>query len=486
MLPHPATPDLPPAATAARTNWSGNYTYIAQALDQPTSIVQVQQLIRRNTRLKALGSRHSFNAIADTPGTQITLTHLDTIALNTPTPDPASPDPAGATVTVGAGITYGQLAPWLHNRGFALHNLASLPHISVAGGTATATHGSGITNGNLATAVTALDLVTPDGQLHTLSRRTPNPKSLASPNPEIHRHPEPRPDPNPDPFPGAVVHLGALGIVTAITLRVEPTFQVRQVVYENLSFDQLAQHFNRIVSAAYSVSLFTDWQHHRITQVWVKSRVDPNQPPPPIARDFFGAAPATRPLHPLPGLSPESCTEQLGIPGPWHERLPHFRTDFTPSSGQELQSEFFVPLRHAVAAIQAIEHLHHLITPHLLISELRTVAADDLWLSPCYHQTSLALHFTWKPEWDAVQHILPLIEAALEPFGAKPHWAKLFTTDPPPQRNHPPPPPHIQAPPKQLDPQGKLLNDYLTTNLHTAYPLAHPALTFSRLSFRTS
>ncbi len=378
------------------TNWAGNYTYSTKNLDLANTVEDVRHSVREHPHLKALGARHSFNGIADSTVEQISLKHFDQIELDT----------NAKTVTVGAGVTYGQLAPYIDRRGFAVHNLASLPHISVVGACATGTHGSGNKNGNLSTAVRAMEIVTANGDVLTFSR-----EKLG------------------DKFPGTVVGLGALGVITEITLEVQPTFEMTQVVYENLSFAQLEHHLDDIFASGYSVSLFTDWQNHRATQVWIKRRVGQGPTTDPNT-DFYGATPATRNLHPLAGHSAENCTEQMGVAGPWYERLPHFRMNFTPSSGAELQSEYFVPLERGYAAINAVEQLRDQITPQLFISEFRTIAADDLWISPCYQRASMALHFTWKPEWPAVKRVLPLIEEKLAPFIARPHWAKLFTMAP--------------------------------------------------------
>ena len=242
-------------------------------------------------------------------------------------------DASARTVTVDGGITYGQLGPYLDGKGFALHNLASLPHISVAGACSTATHGSGEKNGNLATAVSAVELVTAVGDLVKLSRKSDG-----------------------EVFRGAVVGLGALGVIARITLDIQPTYAVRQWVYENLPLDQMKDHFDEIQSSAYSVSLFTDWQKRRINELWIKSRVGAGKPFA-APKEFFGAKLAHRNLHPIAELSAENCTEQMGMPGPWYDRLPHFRMGFTPSAGKELQSEYFVPRHNAVEAILAIERL---------------------------------------------------------------------------------------------------------------------------------
>ncbi|WP_133273437.1 D-arabinono-1,4-lactone oxidase [Hymenobacter radiodurans] len=414
-------------------NWAGNYRYSTTRLAQANSVEQVQEIVRTTDQLKVLGSRHCFNGIADSTQQLLSLEateqaiYLDTDA---------------HTVTVPASITYGRLAPTLHNQGFALHNLASLPHISVVGACATATHGSGIQHGNLATAVRAMEFVLASGEVRVLSPETDG-----------------------DEFLGAVVHVGALGVVTKLTLAMEPTFQLRQDVYENLPLTQVCEHFAAIQASAYSVSLFTDWQDERITQVWLKQRLVPGAPLQPAPSEFFGAQRATQDLHPLAGLSPVNCTEQMGVPGPWHDRLPHFRLGFTPSSGQELQSEYFVPLRHAQEAIRAVARLHEHLRPSLQVSEMRTVAADALWLSPCYQQDSLAIHFTWKPDWAAVSRVLPLLERELSPFGVRPHWGKLFTLSATQLQSQYEKLPAFQALMAQYDPKGKFRNAFVNTYL---------------------
>jgi alditol oxidase len=419
-------------AAAARTNWSGNYTYRAKHLQQPATIEEVQQVVKRSKKLRALGARHSFNGIADSTEDQISLAHLNQIVL----------DRKSRTVTVGGGVTYSQLAPYLDGQGYAVHNLASLPQISVPGAIATATHGSGNKNGNLATAVSGLELVTADGERLVLSRERDG-----------------------DRFRGAVVNLGAVGIVTKVTLDVQPAFQVAQVVYENLSIDQLEHNLDDIFAGGYSVSLFTDWQNHRITQVWVKRRVEASGAPK-FAPELLGAKLAARKLHPLAGHSPENCTEQLGVPGPWYDRLPHFRINFTPSSGAELQTEYLVPRDRGYEAILAVEQLRDHVTPHLFISELRTIEADQLWMSTAYQRPSLGIHFTWKPEWAAVKNVLPMIEAKLAPFGARPHWGKLFTMGAPQIKPLYPEISHYQGLLAHYDAQGKFRNAFIDTNIY--------------------
>jgi alditol oxidase len=412
-----------------RENWAGNLNYSTDQLRTPATIEEVQQVVKRCAKLRALGTRHSFSTIADSTQNQISLKALDSIDI----------DEKARTATVGAGVKYGQLAPIIDKRGFALHNLASLPHISVAGAISTATHGSGLHNGNLATAVSALELVTVGGQVHSVSR-------------------------NDQHFAATVVGLGAAGIVTRVTLDLQPTYQVAQSVYRNLSFDRLKDHFDEIFGAGYSVSLFTDWQSHRATQVWIKRKFaqsDPNKWEP----EFYGATLAKEKLHPIEDHPAESCTEQQGIPGPWYERLPHFRMNFTPSSGRELQTEYFVPLKDGYQAILAVESLRVKITPHLFVTELRTIAADNLWMSMASQRDSLAIHFTWKPESDAVRALLPQIEAKLAPFGPRPHWGKLFAMEPAKLQQQYPRLADFKTFLKQQDPQGKFRNEFIQDNL---------------------
>jgi alditol oxidase len=366
------------------TNWAGNYEYRARELHRPQTLEQLQATVARAPRVRVLGSRHTFNDIADSDE----LVSLERL--------PPTVEFGDGTVSFGAALRYGDLAPILDAEGLALKNLASLPHITVAGAVATATHGSGVGNGNLATAIAALELVTSNGEIVRAERGDPD-------------------------FEGMVVALGALGAVTRIALDVEPAYEVRQRVFEDLSWDTLSQSFDAIMGAGYSVSVFTLWGD--TSTVWVKSRdADP--------QELVGTRPATVPHHPIPGIDPVNCTAQLGVPGPWWDRLPHFRLGFTPSVGEELQSEFQVPHRHAVAAIDAVRPLADRIQPLLQTCEIRTIAADRLWMSPQYEQDTVGMHFTWRREPEAVAAVLADVEAALEPFGARPHWGKVFVRSP--------------------------------------------------------
>ena len=375
-------------------NWAGNHAYPASVVHRPTTVAQVQEIVGSSRRVRAVGSRHSFNDLVDAPA----LISLDTL------PVLIDLDAGSRTVRVGAAVRYGQLAAQLHRRGWALHNLASLPHISVAGAVATATHGSGDRSANLASAVTGLELVTADGSLLTLTRAD---AELA----------------------GAVVGLGALGVVIALTLEVEPTYDVVQEVHTGLPWSAVLDDVDGVFGSADSVSLFTDWRGESVAQMWRKSRVGVGVGAGQRGAGrhaALGAVAAETALHPLPDGDAESATVQLGVAGPWHERLPHFRLEFVPSAGQELQSEWFVDRCDAAAALEAVRRLGVLLAPVLLVSEVRSIAADELWLSMAFGRDSIGLHFTWRPLQAQVQALLPTIEQALAPFAARPHWGKLF------------------------------------------------------------
>jgi xylitol oxidase len=431
-----ASPVLGPllswAAPEKLKNWAGNFEYSTENLYFAKSLQQVCDFVKRQDRLKVLGTRHCFNRIADSTDQFISLKEMDQVV---------SLDTAARAVTVEGGATYGRLCPYLDSKGWALHNLASLPHISVAGAVTTATHGSGLKNGNLSTAVSALGIVNAAGDVVQLSRHKDG-----------------------ETFMGAVVGLGALGAITKVTLDVQPSFQMRQYVYEDLPLAAVKDHFDAIESAAYSVSLFTDWQKQRINEVWLKCRMDqsPAFDAPP---EFYGGKKAARNLHPIKELSAENCTEQMGVPGPWYERLPHFKMGFTPSAGKELQSEYFVPRRNAVEAILAVQRLGNQVGPHLMITEIRTIAADNFWMSPCYKQDSVTIHFTWKQDWPAVSKLLPIIEKELAPFHPRPHWGKLFSIPPAQLRSSYERLPEFIALARKFDPEGKFHNEFLETNL---------------------
>ncbi|MET8862405.1 FAD-binding protein [Nonomuraea sp. NPDC004580] len=392
------------------TNWAGNTTFHAKEVHHPTSLDELRRLVAGSSSVRALGSGHSFNHVADTAGDLVVLDRM---------PELVEIDSAAAKVRVGARTTYARLAPLLHQAGFALANMASLPHISVAGSVATGTHGSGVTQPGLAAAVSSIDLVTADGSALTLSRGDAD-------------------------FAGAVVSLGALGVVTSLTLDLVPAFELRQYVREGLTQDALAD-FEAIMASGYSVSLFTDF---RDTRVWLKREDELTSP------DWYGTTPADGPRHPLPMMPADTCTGQLGVPGPWYDRLPHFRADSPPSgAGDELQSELLLPREHAVKALRELFAIGERIRPALQISEIRTIAADDLWLSPFSGRDTVGIHFTWVRDVATVMPVLELVEETLAPFDPRPHWGKLFT-------RFPECPERFRSLVHRLDPAGKFGNAF--------------------------
>lgn len=411
-------------------NWAGNLDYRAARIVHPASIDELRDALVGDGPVRVLGTRHSFNDLADTDGTLIATDRL---------PSEVDVRSAPGAVRVSGGLRYGDLAPRLHERGLALANLASLPHISVAGAVATGTHGSGDRIGSLASAVRAIEFLTPTGETRALARGDAD-------------------------FDGAVVHLGALGVVTAVELDVEPTYDVAQTVYEGPRWDAILADLEAVTSAGTSVSIFTRWSSTETAdQLWVKQRV-PGDADGASRRDAvverLGARPASVPRHPILGMPADACTAQLGDPGPWFERLPHFRLDFTPSAGEELQSEYLVPRVDAVAALETLRSLAGRITPLLQVCEVRTVRADDLWLSPAYRADVVGLHFTWVRDQPAVEALLPAIEAAL-PSTARPHWGKLFTLPADELRRRCPRFDDFAALRARLDPAGRLRNAYL-------------------------
>ena len=377
-------------------NWAGNVTFRAARVHRPSSVAELQRIVAGAASVRALGTGHSFNRVADTDGDLVRLDGL---------PARVEIDPVARTATVAAGMRYAQVAEQLHARGFALATMASLPQISVAGACATGTHGSGDGRPGLAAAVAGLRMVAADGEPVELRRGVPG-----------------------DRLAGAVVALGALGIVTDVTLDIEPAYDIAQWVYTGLPLDRLAESFDAVSGAAYSVSVFTDWASGD-AQVWLMRRTDTDGLEHP-GRSWLGARLADGPQHPIPHLSPAACTAQGGIPGPWHERLPHFRADFTPSSGAELQSELLLPRAAAPRAFEALRRIGHRIAPVLQVSEVRTVAADDLWLSPAHQRDCVALHFTWTDRAEAVQEAVAAVEEELLPLGGRPHWGKLTALAP--------------------------------------------------------
>lgn len=440
----------------SQRNWSENIRFTSAEIHAPRTVEALQEIVRASRKVRVLGARHSFNDAAaidaqvDVDGTQevsgdpswayISLENLNA---------PLEFDHESGTVTCSGGITYGELCTQMHAEGVALHNTASLPHITVAGACSTATHGSGDGNGNLATAVVGLELVTSDGEMKSVTLEK-----------------------NREEFEGSVVALGGLGVVTRMTLAMEPAYSMQQYVYNDLPSATLYDNFDEIMSRAYSVSLFPDWQGDTVNQVWFKHRtgrwgVNGQQATEPEAVDLglpselYSAKAASTHLHPVPELSAEGLTLQMGIPGAWHDRLHHFQIDSTPASGDELQTEYFVPRAHAVTALQAVEGLRDRFRSMLWISEIRSVAADRLWLSQSYGTPTIGIHFSWRKNWPAVREVMPLVEEALAPFEVRPHWGKLFSIAPKQVQAAYPKMEAFKALLRSTDPEGKFRNGYL-------------------------
>ncbi|MQM24996.1 D-arabinono-1,4-lactone oxidase [Glycomyces albidus] len=406
-------------------NWAGNIGFSPARFEAPATLDEARAAVAGADRIRVLGSGHSFNPIAASDDVMISLAGMEPFA---------ELDILKGTVRAAGWLTYAALSAAVHRAGFALHNMASLPHISVAGSIATGTHGSGDRNGNLGTAVTAVEFIGPDGELRTVKRGDAD-------------------------FAGSVVHLGVLGVVHSVTLELLPAFEMRQYVYDGLSFDAVLANFDELTGAAYSTSLFTPWGAQPEFQFWVKQRTaDQTHPFPPSNR--FGAPLADGPRHPVPGVDPEACTVQQGQTGPWHERLPHFRPEFTPSAGDELQSEYLVDRADAPAALEALAGIGERLARVVQICEVRTMAADDLWLSPAFGRDTVGLHFTWVSDHESVQPVMAAAEAALEPFAARPHWGKLFSIPMNEVRSRYPRMGDFADLRARVDPEGKFLNDF--------------------------
>ncbi|PZF58410.1 FAD-binding protein [Curtobacterium sp. MCSS17_008] len=413
-------------AATTRTNWAGNVTYRASALARPTSVADLQQLVAATPRLTALGSTHSFNEIADTDAVQVTLTDM---------PPVVDVDTDRRVVRVAAGMTHARVASGLEARGWALANLASLPHISVAGAVATGTHGSGVRNPSLAQAVVGLEVVRASGSLDRVDASTPD-GAL-----DAHR-----------------VALGALGVVTAVELAIEPTFRVATTVHLDLPWDAVLAHFDAVMSDAYSVSLFTSFDDRGARQVWTKHRVD--DPAPAVDLVALGARRADGPVHPGEN-DPAGVTEQGGVPGPWAERLPHFRSSFTPSTGAEIQAEYLIPAAHAGAALEALRPLEPLFRPILIAAEVRTIAADTAWLAPSSERQSVGVHFTFRRDAAAVAAAVERIEEVLAPFDPRPHWGKVSAAGVDRLHEAYPRLDDFAALARDLDPAGRFRNAFL-------------------------
>ena len=408
-------------------NWAGNITFSPAEIARPKSVAELAGVVRRARKLRVLGSGHSFNRIADTDGTLVSLAGLERrIEIDRET----------HSVTVDGGATYADIVGVLHEAGYALGNVASLPHITIAGATATATHGSGDANKNLAAAVSAIKIIDASGEEISFKRGEAE-------------------------FDGAVVNLGALGVVSELTLDLVPSFDMRQNVYLGLPVAALEDNFHALMARAYSVSLFTTWTGDTIDQVWIKARHEGDDP----VAELLGARAAQRAYHPIPDFDGTTATVQLGMPGPWHERLFHFPVSQKASAGAEIQSECFVARADAQAAFKALHAVQDRFASALFVSEVRSVAADTLWMSTAYGQETIGFHFTWKPEWETTLAAVKVVEEALAPFRPRPHWAKIFTIAPQAIRPLYTRLADFQALASRLDPEAKFRNELIEQTL---------------------
>lgn len=376
--------------SVVQKNWSGVYTYAAPEILHPTSLDEVRRIAAEAPKVHAVGARHCFNGIADS-AVMISLDRM---------PMPFEIDAGASTVTINPGMRYHELNLALDEAGLALHNTASLPHITVGGATATATHGSGDKLGNLSTAVVALEIVGSDGETHRFAKGDPD-------------------------FDGTVVNVGALGVVTSMTLQVQPTYLMRQEVFLDLPWDVAFDHFDEIMSCGDSVSLFTNYRD-AVNELWVKTRVADDDDWQPRA-ELFGARAATTQVHPVTELDGTWCTEQLGVPGPWRLRMPHFQVEALGDAGDEMQTEYMLARADAPAAFRALkEQVSELVRPYIFAAEVRSVAADDLWLSSAYQREPICLHYATKADLAMPNEVIPVIEQVLAPYAPRPHWGKLY------------------------------------------------------------
>lgn len=405
------------------TNWAGNLVYSAGTIHRPTSLEELQGLVASSPALRPLGTRHSFNDLADGSA----LVSLESMPIEFVI------DQEAMTVSCSAATKYGILAAALEREGFALHNMGSLPHICVAGATATATHGSGNTLGNLSSAVRGLEIVRADGEVVQVSAGDPD-------------------------FAGSVVHLGALGVVTRVTLAIEPSFQVAQEVLECLPWGDLVDRFDEVFATAYSVSVFPKWGEDA-GNLWLKWRLTDGEYPE--ERLDWGAVRAALDRHPLDELTGDNCTPQMMLVGSWNERLPHFRLDSIPASGEEIQTEYMFERGHAAGVIDRLRAFEPELRDLILVSEIRTVAADDLWMSTAYGRDTVCIHFSFKRDQAAVEALLPKLEEQLAEFEPRPHWGKVFAMGAPELRASYPRFDDFRALVERYDPDGKFRNPYL-------------------------
>ena len=389
-------------------NWAKT-VYYNHTIHYPKTVEEIQHILQYHAKIRVLGSMHSFNNITKLPqefnGVYISMSNMNQVIKCC----------RGERVTIQPGITFGELGEYLHERNFGFHNMASLPHITVGGAISTGTHGAGVFNGNLASHVMQVKLISADGKLRTY---------------RIGQDPE---------FQHIPVSFGLAGIIVEIELDIVPDYDIQQCIYENLPFNTIKKSdYKTAFSSAYSFSIFTQWKNRKFTSIWAKYRLrkgrNGNEESIMIdCPDMNKIKPSSNKVHPLPGGDTSFVSGGIGknYKEPGYVGLPHFLMEGVPSQGEELQSEYFVSSHMFDVVIEVLFH-HFEENPKLYdllyVSEMRFVAGDKLTLSPQHVLgSSIGFHFTWKKEFDQVVDALKGIENVLKPYNALPHMGKLFT-----------------------------------------------------------
>uniref|UniRef100_A0A915D0Y3 FAD-binding PCMH-type domain-containing protein n=1 Tax=Ditylenchus dipsaci TaxID=166011 RepID=A0A915D0Y3_9BILA len=429
-------PDSCPGCRAPLLNWGGNFNFSTQDIKYPTTTAGVQQLVKEcKGKIRPVGTRHSFSEIANTNDTLICLVHMNLIL---------SVDPSVPSVTVQAGITYTDLIPFLQSIGLAIPMMASLGEISIAGAINTAVHGSGAGIGNLATQVLGLQMVLADGSVVQYSKGQ-NDTELAA----------------------ATVGLGALGIVTQVTLQAQPTYNLAINVFENMDMSVLDTQLYNITHSGYAINMWSTFGTPGVLdQVWITTKVDSNGVNAyGNVSQLYGAPAATAQSSPIAALPPTYVVPQMGIVGPYYERLTDYDLGLSGQEGQQTQSEYYVDFDDFVPALKALQTLSAEINAVVYVALFRITEKDELWMSPQYKKTTMAIHFSWQPKLDQVMALLPKIEAALAPFNPIPHWGKLYTLKPEQYLPLLPKYPEWREQVELHDPTHKFRNKWLEENI---------------------
>jgi len=373
-------------------NWAGNLTFSAKEYIEIDSISKLQSIVSKASGVKVLATGHSFNDIADTNQTQISIKNLS---------NKIEIDSIKKVVLVPAGMQYADVCRYLETKGWALFNTASLGEITVAGAMLTGTHGSGSNNPVLSDCVEGIEMVLESGEIFNISRE------------------------DSDEFFGFVISLGALGVFTKLKLKIVESFSIKQFVYENIGIQSISENFDDVFDKSYSVSYFSNWKKNSTGQIWMKFLDNNNFPQLPSVWLDGNIANANQ--HPVKVNDPSPCTDQMGVSGKWLYRLPHFKLDSSPASGDEVQTEYLVDRAYVSHYIDELSNIGDEIAARVYATEIRTIKADDLWLSGAHGRQTVGFHFTWKKS-DSLQTFLPKIEEILGNHNGRPHWGKLFST----------------------------------------------------------